>query len=132
MKSIHLFCCVGLLLCLFIGSSSCQTTPKRTTLFLQDTLDLGVVMAGQKKEAVIAIHNPTDQYVTIESIRGDCNCVNINTCPTRLSANEKAQITITYDSERDKEVKGLLYKAVLLKASTKPYLQTLFLKAIII
>ena len=109
-----------LLVC--IGCLSCSSNPVSDRLLEKDTIDLGGVNSGAKVDFTIGIANPTDHYLKILHVKGNCECVVINKYPTGLSPKQNGAISATYTSQYEKEAAGVLYKNIVIKLDRKPFI----------
>lgn len=106
----------------------CQKSEEAIDIFPKDTMDLGSVKVGTNKVVKIELNNPTDQQVRLISVKGDCNCLVTNDYPSSIYPGKKHLLTVTYDSQYDKKIRGVVYRNVVVQIDKKPFIQFVKLK----
>lgn len=106
----------------------CQSTPQNEGLVLKEVIDLGAVTVGQTVDFTIDILNPTDQFIKIITVKGNCGCLTVNNCPSGIKPKQNGTINATYSSEFDKKLSGILYKNVVIQLDKKPFIRSVKLK----
>lgn len=81
------------------GSTDRAGLPQQPALrFDPPTLDLGEMIAGQPKSAMLTITNASDAPVTISSMKGGCGCTTLGAHPTEaIPAGASFSVEVTVD-----------------------------------
>ena len=99
-----------------------------TGIFRTDTFELGVVKKGTKKIFFIPIANSTTERIKIVKVTGDCGCITVSNYPSTLYPDKNDVLNVTYDSQFDSQLTGVIYKNVVVQLDQKPFLQSLKLR----
>lgn len=86
----------------FITTSSDEiiTSGAKTTIEFEKTeLDLGTIKQGIPKEVVFTFTNPGNAPLIIYDVETSCGCTGAEWPKKPIKANEKEEITITYDAK---------------------------------
>ncbi|MDX1446773.1 DUF1573 domain-containing protein [Lishizhenia sp.] len=111
------------------GSESGSIIGEKTTMEVQEEIDMGDVARGEVIEAEISIKNTGDVPLIIADVKGSCSCTVTDKPSDPIAPGESTSTIAKIDT---KNFTGNITKTVTISGNTKPSGHTVLIKAHVI